>query len=822
MRVPATIRGLNGVPGRLIPPTAIQCVAVALAYVLCIWISGFLTPASTPIAPLWPPNSFLLAVLLLTPPRRWPLLLGGVLPVHLAIQMAHGIPLATSAGWYVSNSAEAVIGAACIKVFSPADHVLDTFRGVLVFIFFGVFFAPFVTTFADAIVVVDSGLSNHFWTIWNERFFSNVASNVVFTPPVIALVHSWRTGSFAGRRVWEVVSLVLISVVSVIPIFRYQPTATEPIALFLLLPILLWAAVRFGAAGASTAVLFIALEAVWETTRGRGPFVNEIRSLQVFFVILTLPLFCLGAVVEEQRTAKTTLVRNRRLSDLISEIASTFINIDWDLINDEINTSMRRLQAFLHSDMVGLFELVHGNKLALEFCARSERAETAPLSIDLTDLPQLSTALAQGGVVNITGSATNSAAQRALLQSLSANSILIMPVILDKSLSGILLIGSQENAEHYREDTWGLLRLYGEVIFDAIQRKHTMRSLAESEQRFRQIADSTPMLVWMSDLDGRYTYVNTAWITFTGLPGEKHDLLGWLGCVHPDDLEYVRSKIREAHERRTPFQLEYRLRRNDGEFRWILGRGVPRFASDGSFLGFVGSGFDVSDLKRAEEVLSQFTGKLILAQEIERRRIARELHDDIGQRIAVLAIELEGLQTGRGNVRAAAAKLFAEAKEIAASLRAISHNLHSTGLEVLPLGTALKGLCKDFSSSQPSILTSFSEEGLPAAVSQDTKLCIYRVAQEALQNVAKHSHASEIKVELKARENRLDLTISDNGLGFDPHEHSDLGLGLSSMRERVKALRGILQIRSAPGRGTTIHASLPLECQHTLVGEDVA
>jgi PAS domain S-box-containing protein len=667
-----------------------------------------------------------------------------------------------------------------------------------------------LTTFADASVVVDTGISHDFWTIWNERLFSNMASNAVFTPPLIAIAMAWPARAFVWRRFWEALALGMISTLLVVVIFHFQPAAGEPITLFLLLPLLLWAAVRFGAAGVSTTVLFIALVTVWETNRGHGPFVREIRNLQIFFLILVTPLFCLGAVVEEQRRAKSRLLSNRHLSDLISDIASDFVNIHWDLINDEINRSLRRLQTFLKADVVSIFELMSADHLFIQYSARSERAGLPPLSIDLNESPETSISLKQGRPAYLTkGSAISG--ERALLESFGTNEILVVPVIVDRSLRGILVIASRPKNDEYPQDALALLRVYGEVIFDAIQRKHTMRTLAESEHRFRQIADSTPMLVWMSDPDGMYTYVNTSWTTFTGMPAEQHEIAEWLRCVHPDDLEKVSAKIEQARARRSPFQLEYRLRRHDGEFRWILDRGVPRFASDGSFLGFVGSGFDVSDLKRAEELLSHFTGKLILAQETERRRIARELHDDIGQRIAVLAIELETLQANKGHVGQMASKLYSDTKEIAASLRAISHNLHSTGLEVLPIGTALKALCKDFSFGQPSIRTTFSEGGVPTTLSHDAKLCVYRVAQEALQNISKHSGASQVRMELTARGDRLDLTISDNGHGFDVGERADLGLGLSSMRERLKALGGLMIIRSAPGKGTTIDASLPIK-----------
>jgi signal transduction histidine kinase len=229
----------------------------------------------------------------------------------------------------------------------------------------------------------------------------------------------------------------------------------------------------------------------------------------------------------------------------------------------------------------------------------------------------------------------------------------------------------------------------------------------------------------------------------------------------------------------------------------------------------------ISHLRRAERMLSSFSGKLITAQENERRRIARELHDDIGQRVALLAIELEKAQDVGVDLQKIATEVLTKTRELALSLRQISHNLHSTGLDILSLPVALKALCASY-RDEKALNADFSGQDVPDPIQPDVKLCFYRIAQEALQNAAKHSGAQSVLVSLSVRDSTLQLTIADDGAGFDAAEKSAVGMGLSSMRERIKALGGTLKIRSAAGKGTRVEAALPLQTAGALENVELA
>jgi PAS domain S-box-containing protein len=340
-------------------------------------------------------------------------------------------------------------------------------------------------------------------------------------------------------------------------------------------------------------------------------------------------------------------------------------------------------------------------------------------------------------------------------------------------------------------------------------------ALRESEERFRLIANAAPVMIWMSGPDKRCTYVNRSWLEFTGRALLEELGNGRAEQVHPEDLEPFRETYSRTFEQRESFQMEYRLRRHDGEYRWIFDHGVPRFHADGSFAGYIGSVIDVTERKQAEEALSSVSRRLIEAHEEERTWIARELHDDINQRIALLAVSLEGLKQDLPASNGQMSRRFKEVQEHVADLgidiQALSHRLHSSKLEYLGLAAACEGFCREFSVQQ-NVEIDFHSQDIPKELPQETALCLFRVLQEALQNAAKHSGVRHFQVLLKARSNEIQLSVYDSGVGFDMQKAmSGNGLGFTSMKERMKLIDGHLSIDLKPQGGTTIHARAPLK-----------
>jgi signal transduction histidine kinase len=217
--------------------------------------------------------------------------------------------------------------------------------------------------------------------------------------------------------------------------------------------------------------------------------------------------------------------------------------------------------------------------------------------------------------------------------------------------------------------------------------------------------------------------------------------------------------------------------------------------------------------KRVGDVLSSVNRKLIEAQEKERARIARELHDDIGQRLALLAVRLTGLALSSpesGSDRAQAIELQKFASTLAQDVQSLSHELHSSRVAILGAATSMRLFCTEFSNQQ-GVTIDFESEELPAELNSDVALCLYRVLQEALHNAAKHSEGQQFGVRVWTTRRHVHLEVRDDGVGFDVQKaRESSGLGLVSMEERVKLVSGELSIASAPRHGTTVHARVPL------------
>ena len=346
------------------------------------------------------------------------------------------------------------------------------------------------------------------------------------------------------------------------------------------------------------------------------------------------------------------------------------------------------------------------------------------------------------------------------------------------------------------------------------ERKRQEAVLRESEGRFRLVADTAPVMVWTSGLDKLCTYFNRGWLDFTGRSPEAELGNGWTDGVHPDDMARCMETYTKSFDKRQPFVMEYRLRRYDGEYRWILDRGVPRFSSNGSFAGYIGSCIDVTEQKHAADALSTISQRLIQAQEEERSWIARELHDDIGQRLAMVSWHLKSPKEGNSTSAEELKRKIDESgqlvKDLGVDIQALSHHLHSPDLEYLGLAAAATSLCDELRKRQ-GVEIEFQSEGVPRDLPTEVALCLFRVLQEAVQNAIKHSGSGHFEVTLIGGPNQVDLSVRDSGTGFDATQAmGGGGLGLKSMRERLKLVRGELSIESEPGKGTTIYARVPV------------
>jgi PAS domain S-box-containing protein len=479
------------------------------------------------------------------------------------------------------------------------------------------------------------------------------------------------------------------------------------------------------------------------------------------------------------------------------------------------------------------------------------------------------------------------------------------------------------------------------LMANLIRRRRAERSLAESEARFRIAADSAPIVIWMTGLDKLCTFVNKPWLEFTGRTLEQVLGNGWAESLHPDELQKCLTIYFDAFDARQPFCMEYRLRRHDGQYRWVSDSGTPRYDAQGNFNGYIGSCIDITESRRKADALMEsenrlraildtavdgiitindngviesvnaatekifgytaaeligrnigllmpspvreghdqysfpfqqldsptiigidrevtgrrkdgsvfpmdfamsrielpgrriftgfvrditerkaaeragrdFGGRLLRAQEGERARLARELHDDITQRMARLAIDVGRIEFGRDG--AGHSETMREVREglvrLSEDVHALSYRLHPSTLGDLGLADALKAECERF-SRQASVPTEVKLGELPRAIPPDAAISLFRIAQEALRNIGRHAHSDTAAVSLRPLDGGLQLAITDTGVGFDPGQQRQRpSLGLSSMRERVRSLGGELDIESTPGHGTTVLAWVPIK-----------
>jgi two-component system, LuxR family, sensor kinase FixL len=313
--------------------------SVALAYYLGAKIGFALTLRPHPVSVLWPPNSILLAALLLAPVRVWWVILLAAFPVHLAAQLQSSVPPTMILCWFISNSCEALIGAGCVRYLIDRPVRFDRLGNVGVFIFFAAFLAPFLSSFVDAaFVAINHFGEDSYWQVWRIRFTSNILAALTLVP----LIVTWVADGIAW--LWKVqraqfleAALLLVALLSVNAIVFYKLGPSADSALLCLpVPFLIWAAVRFGSRGASAAICTLTFLAIWSAGHGYGPFSTRSAgenalSIQMFLIVMSVPLLLLAAVIEERGKGAMTL---REREDRIS-LAAESANLAFWSINFE-------------------------------------------------------------------------------------------------------------------------------------------------------------------------------------------------------------------------------------------------------------------------------------------------------------------------------------------------------------------------------------------------------------------------------------------------------------------------------------------------------
>jgi PAS domain S-box-containing protein len=341
----------------------------------------------------------------------------------------------------------------------------------------------------------------------------------------------------------------------------------------------------------------------------------------------------------------------------------------------------------------------------------------------------------------------------------------------------------------------------------------------ESEERFRVMADSTPVMIKSAGLDGELNFVNKAFLEFTGRRMDETLGIGWAENVHPEDLQGCFEFRTTAFCERRLFRHEYRLRRHDGEYRWIVDTDVPRFDADGKFIGYVGSNVDITDRKSAEELETRVH---------ERTRIARELHDTLLQSFHGLLLRFQTvyslLPSRPDEAREILEKAINAASQAIIEGRDAVQALRSSTAEINDLAATIKTFGEELTARESSSIPPafrVEVEGKPRNLHPARREEVHRIAAEALGNAFRHAQARNIEVEIRYEEQQFRLRIRDDGKGIDPEVLSagrrEGHFGLHGMKERAEIADGKLEIWSRDGSGTEIELTIPATSAYTAV-----
>jgi len=362
------------------------------------------------------------------------------------------------------------------------------------------------------------------------------------------------------------------------------------------------------------------------------------------------------------------------------------------------------------------------------------------------------------------------------------------------------------------------------LFWQRARRRRAEIELGKSEEKFSKAFRRSPLSITIvRATDDRYLDVNEIFERLTGWT--RDEVVGrtpleigiW---VDRDQRAAFMSRVlTEGHVRDT----QVSFRRKDGQIRTGIGSAeLIELHGEQCALSVIA---DVTERKLAEEAMASFSSRLIEAQEAERTRIARELHDDINQRLAMVAVRLQttkqSLPGSEEETNLSLERAAAEIRELGNDIQALSHRLHSSKLEYLGLEAAASGFCRELSERQ-NINIDFRCDGIPQDLSNEIALCLFRVLQEALQNAVKYSGVEAFEVFLMGASGSIELRVHDSGAGFDPASvNNGHGLGLTSMKERLRSVNGELSIESKPGHGTTIHARVN-RCDEKSIASSVA
>lgn len=549
---------------------------------------------------------------------------------------------------------------------------------------------------------------------------------------------------------------------------------------------------------------------------------NAKRVIAVGAIILTLAVLVVYLLLEMRRrnSSERSLKSSLQFENAISQLLAHFINLPADSIDSEIAHALCQLAALLKIDRVSMLEFTPDNaELLLTDSTTGTAGSTSRFKAE--QLSWYSTKLLNNEMVFIADVDQLPEEAQGLMNVLKSRGIastISLPLVASGSVLGALSFSSTHKGMVWGKAAAGQARFLGQIFASALLRKRSERSLTSSEHLKASILASLDNHLAVLNQEGIILAIKDHWFESSpenhvgrrsaGIGDNYLDVFerAW-GTNTIETAAAVRGIRAVCDGERDHFDMEYSCEFGD-EQHWFVMTVKPLKDSSG---GVVITHRNTSTERRAEQAIRDLSGRLIRAQEEERLRIARELHDDINQQLALLAIELRRTRSSSTPLPQLQFEgICKKVDDISEDVHRLAHRLHSAKLEHLGLATALRSMCDEFSKQQ-KIRVNCRFERMPAKLDAGVSLSLFRVAQEALSNVAKHSNARNVHIELIGSSHDLFLRVSDDGIGFQTDSiQGRSGLGMISMRERLRSVGGVLTVSSKPSGGTKVEAHLPL------------
>ena len=529
------------------------------------------------------------------------------------------------------------------------------------------------------------------------------------------------------------------------------------------------------------------------------------------------------ATMDEARPSAEHLLRRLEFETLISELSSKFINLHAGEVDRAIEDALRRVCEPLDIDLAVLWQwsdLDPGVADATHVYARGARLLPGPLHH--AQFPWYAQEMRAGRLVAVSSLEAlppQAAIDRESCRRIGVKSNLTLPLAVGGAAPiGVLGLNTLRAERDWPDALVQQLQLVAQVITNALARERHERKLLQSEARLEASAELAGLAFYEVDFMNGIAHVDTRFRDLCGVPAGRdrglQALEFWMDHIHPDDRERILERRRQLHEGRLErLSEEYRFVHPARGQRWIhhVARVAGRDAGGRTRQSY-GVLRDITQTKQAEMALRDLSRRLIQAHEDERALLARELHDDVTQRLAVLAIDM-----GRAEIAATDSaqvdlmrSVRAELVRLSEDIHSLAYQLHPSVLEELGLVEALRAECER-RSRHGRLTVAMDLESLPVAAGKEAELCLFRVTQEALNNVARHAGTSAARVTLRRADGGLLLAVRDDGVGFDlAGRRRGRSIGLMSMRERVLLVNGTLDIETAPGQGTTLVAWVPV------------